>query len=365
MRVRFVAALVVTGAGIAAGALALAAGGSRAATDCGDHAVGKVTLTQDLLNCVGVNGLIVDGGTTATIDLNGFMIDGDGIGLENGIAVFPGAKATIKNGTIRDFQNGVWVDSAQVTLQNVELTGNAEEGLWGTSCASCKVVDSVISDTGNQGITLLAASDNLTVRGTTFARIPDDVLYYEGSGAKITGNWLLQNGERGIRVTGAGNTVSGNTISRTTYRAVVVEAGSTGTVVSKNTISGGTIGIHVMGAQDTVVAQNTVSETAEEGIKVEGSPGTAIARNTVGGGALDGIAVDAGSTGSTVSGNTSSGNGGDGFSSGTGTTVYAKNLARANTGEGFELGGAGAVDGGGNAAYGNFQGDCPLDLDCD
>jgi hypothetical protein len=120
---------------LAAALAALIAGPSARAstaqiTACGQTLTTNAVLAQDL-SCAGT-GIIV-GASGITIDLKGHVLKGSHSLGPNGIDD-SGHDVTIKNGVIRNFDDGVYIPSggggvANVSISNVVSTGNVRGGL--------------------------------------------------------------------------------------------------------------------------------------------------------------------------------------------------------------------------------------------
>ena len=92
----------------------------------GDTVTGNVKLTCDLQGAG--NGLIV-GADNITIDLNGYVLEGDGTGI--GIDISNHQKVTIKNGTITNFGECVYAELAdKLKLKNLTLETAANSLQW-------------------------------------------------------------------------------------------------------------------------------------------------------------------------------------------------------------------------------------------
>src|SRR5256885_15973205 len=117
---------------LAAALVALAVGPSaRAATTpitaCGQTVTTSAFLAQDL-DCAWTG--IVVGASGITIDLNGHVLKGDHSLSYNGIDDSGAYDVTIKNGVVRNFDDGVWAPGgvADVSISNVVATGNVRGG---------------------------------------------------------------------------------------------------------------------------------------------------------------------------------------------------------------------------------------------
>jgi parallel beta-helix repeat protein len=322
---------------------------------CGQTVMTSVALTADL-SCTGT-GLIV-GAPKVTIDLAGFTIGGDGdlgdVGIDNGGGF---EKLTIKDGTISEFGEGISIgnNAQKNTIDNVTVFGCQTAGIDLNDSDAGKVKECIFNGIGGIGLVLGDGSTDNTVEKST--ALGNGVAGFEMRGSNntikktdVTGNSV------GILLLGTGNVVSSCGIYRNSGRGVdVVGAGNE---VSKSTIIGNfSEGIDVHGASGTAIERNTVSGNRQNGIFVRASAdGTVVSRNEVVGNENQGIAVSADSDNVLVDGNTAIGNHIDGVQTDNPSTTIRKNTGNANGGFGIDA--LGAIDGGGNKAKANADGNC-------
>ena len=132
------------------------------------------------------NGIVVSA-DNVTIDLKGYTISGNGIGNYYGIYMNRRSNVEIRNGTVRDFVNGIYEDSAD---------GNSH-----------RVINVRVFATPDNGI-YLSSSNNL-IEGCT-SSFSDGWGIYAGDGSLLIGNIANNNGQSGIGA-GSGSTVKNNT----------------------------------------------------------------------------------------------------------------------------------------------------------
>jgi parallel beta-helix repeat protein len=335
---------------------ALVATDAAAQVACGDTLVASVQLTADL-DCPGT-GLLV-GADKITIDLNGFTLAGDGdvgdLGIDNGLG-FDGV--TIKNGTISDFDEGISIGGnaqknvvSAVTIQFCNSDAIDLNDSDFTKVTKTTILNSVA------GVQVGTDGTGNVVEKSVVLGAAEAGVQLQGSGNVVQKNTLTSN-EIGVRVFGSGNRVLANVVYGSPNDGIAV-LGGTGNEVSKNTLTG-TLGdgVEVKNAPGTIVKKNVAAGSRENGIGVfTGSHGTVLEKNVARGGGTDGISVEAGSDGVRVDGNTADGNRSAGIFAGSTTTTVAKNSATANVGFGIRTN-LGAIDGGGNAARANGDGNC-------
>lgn len=168
----------------------------------------RYVLTSSLvLPNANTDGVVVASG--ATLDANGFAIVGPyqctGVppvctGSGNGFGVVLNAGATLRNGTVRGMKIGVDVVGRSVTVENVVIEGNDDQGVGG----------------GGEGMIL---------RGCHVSRNGGSgVLMSDADGALITGNVLMQNAGYGINMSATGASIIGNTIVDNTSSGILTSA---------------------------------------------------------------------------------------------------------------------------------------------
>ncbi|SDY98757.1 PKD repeat-containing protein [Amycolatopsis xylanica] len=94
---------------------------------CGDKVTTNAVLTADLICSTGVGVTIA--ASDVTLDLNGHTLSTDSTSAaRKGIVVTGGSKVTIRNGTVRQFADGIVVaDAADVTIDHVTARGLAQD----------------------------------------------------------------------------------------------------------------------------------------------------------------------------------------------------------------------------------------------
>ena len=147
--------------------------------------------------------------TGATLDLNGFAITGPyqctGVppvctGTGNGFGVMLNAGATLRNGAVRGMLIGVDIQGRSVTVENVVIEGNDNQGIGG----------------GGEG---------MIVRGCHVSRNGGSGILMSGAdGASITGNVVMQNAGYGINMSATGASILGNTIVDNTNSGILTSA---------------------------------------------------------------------------------------------------------------------------------------------
>jgi parallel beta-helix repeat protein len=332
------AALAAAGAALV---LAVGAEGSPSkaqAVSCGDTITQSVKLTADL-HCSASDGLDVGAGHV-TIDLGGHTIYG--ASPYNGVADDGYPYATIKNGAIDGFENGVYLHAApESTVTGIAARNDPGVAIDVDSSAFTTVSKATVVAYGYEGVYLQTNGSSLTNSTVAAAANPVGV---------------------GVVVWGSGDSVSGNTVFGSAKAGILVQYGG-GNQVTKNRIQGaGNDGIRLYDTQGAVLSGNTVSGSAGIGILIENaSDGTTLSKNTVFASALDGIEIAADSLGSLITSNVSSGNRNSGIDveNSDPSSRLGKNTAGLNALDGV-IGAVGVTDLGGNHGSDNGHTDCNI-----
>lgn len=365
---------------------------------CGDVITQDTVLDNDLSDCPG-NGLVI-GADGITLDLNGHTISGAFLQPEEwqysygaGVLNRGHPNVTIENGVVTKFAQGVDARSQppQTTMDDHSTVRKLTVGLSVdgivVSGNACLVEGNAITGaegginitgggnvlSGNTGILFVSGSTNLvehnvgaiTTSGEyNVIRHNADVWVLDLSGHgnivknniseerrgiwgihstdhnQIKGNSLL--GSMGF-FQASDNLVARNRVIDPGEGGIVMTGGSDRNKIVRNEVSGATN----LGDRVTIGAGLDGS-----GIGIADSHDNGIERNTVIGNTADGIAVNSGSTGTTITRNSASRNGDDGIHVENPSSTLTANSAFLNGDLGIEAV-PGVIDGGGNRAFGN------------
>jgi parallel beta-helix repeat protein len=233
---RFLRTGIVLGV-VVGGVLALgAASASAQNVSCGDTITKDTKLRGDLFDCPG-NGIVIGRGRI-TLDLGGHLIVGTGVG--NGVDNSGGYnRVTIKNGTIVDFADGVFLDGANRNrVSGLSVFSNDADGVGLTGSNNNSIEDVVAVANNAAGIRLDGQSkgngvdDNLTTSNMVFGIVAENGSSNNG----ITDNAAFRNGQFGIYVDANGsqrNEVERNVASRNLQDGIQV--GDATALVKRNT----------------------------------------------------------------------------------------------------------------------------------
>lgn len=235
-------------------------------------------ITKDLSCAFGNHGITIST-DNVTIDLLGFSLVGQlaPAALYDGIYMNDSANIEIRNGTVRNFRNGIYASGGKGhRIINIRASENANGGIILDSSSNivegCTVIDNnntgiqawdrstvsgnVCSDNGNHGI---LTSSYSTVTGNT---CNDNGLKQRnghgitaGTGATVSGNNCCGNYNDGINAS-TGSTITGNTCDNNSEDGI--DAGLGSTVVCNTCRSNTAFGINLGG--NNLVDQNTATD---------------------------------------------------------------------------------------------------------
>ena len=373
--------------GVASVAIALLVGAGLASchggVHCGDTITTSITLTDNLIDCPG-DGLII-GADDITIDLNGFLIDGDGsqppanfAAGSAGIRDRDHRGVTVVGGTIKEFDNGVsYLGTTDSTVSDLVISDTAN-GIRMVVGGGNQLLrnDVVSSDNGGDAYVLLHSHGNVIESNRSqFNEFGSGLVLHTSHFNNVTGNSLTGHGDDNISLRRANlNLVERNDATNSNGSGIGLEGGqqnqllnnltdseASGIAVHKGRqhfLSGNDLGdgLLLAGSDFTQVDRNTGRDIEVRTDVSDGDPATdnSISQNRVTGAPADGILVAAGSTRTTVAQNVASDAGGDGIRIDEPGTYLIENTAIGNAGFGIRAV-QGVVDGGGNTARDNGQ----------
>jgi nitrous oxidase accessory protein NosD len=299
---------------------------------CGDVITQDTTLDSDL-NCTrtGFKGLtaLTVRGSDLTLDLGGHTVRGD-------------------TGTIQSYWTGIQVEGSRIAVKD----GQVEDFITGVQI----------------GGTSAGSNDETFLRQLRIANSDLGVFAFAGSHSRIEHNRFVNSGALGIGLAGVTDSrIEGNSI-RGGQVGMLLEDYSDRNLITRNSITGSAsdgILLHASlqhsGTTGNVIERNVVSGNRGNGVLLEtfyyrGTPldqqtDTVLRNNVIRGNALDGVAVQDGSTGTLVEGNSVLRNGDDGLDVKDASSSIFGNRAWFNGDLGIEA--VAGVTGSGNSAKHN------------
>ncbi len=380
-----------------------------ASVTCGQVLTQSTLVANDLLECSG-NGLVV-GADGITIDLNGRLLDGIGLGVGVLNPGFDGV--TIVNGSVQEFDFGVQLGAGTAnnivsflalnlnqvagvslsdadngsmgnTIRSNDIVGNNTGILIANGTQGTLVLDNTVGTTATDGVRLEASSSNRLeanrISGSSGAGIvldgsssntlfANNLAANSGGGVSLLANLgpsndnlvdtntIATSGGPGIEVIDSnGNDLIDNNIKQSSDGGIVLDNANNG-VVRGNDVRFNAGGIEVSDSTSNLIESNNASATSGGGIMLSGlSFGNVVRGNAASGNSGTGIeSADAAppGQGNVIESNVANNNSGDGIEVGAGHTVTG-NTVDSNDGWGI-LAQPGVIDGGGNRATGNAE----------
>jgi parallel beta-helix repeat protein len=261
---------------------------------CGETITADTTLESDLVDCPN-NGIII-GADGITLDLNGHMIDGDGMlvdpcpkneACDVGVLNDGHNGVTITGGTVKEFAFGALVFSAR---RNVLSRLTTFEHVFGGFTLVQVVRSSVRGSTASRnagpdsgvGITLFESHNNRIVGNASFDNAELGIHLILSDHNYVGKNRVHDNPEDGIILQGDGNQIVGNRVVRNAITITIFTnpKRAVGNVVRRNHVRRaprGGIGIDPL-TERTLVKRNHVFRSGGHGILI-GNPTTIVTRN--------------------------------------------------------------------------------------
>ncbi len=370
---------------------------------CGQVLTKSTVVGNDLSECE--EGLVV-GSNNITIDLNGHVIDGKGLGVGIRNDGFDGV--TVKNGTVKDFDYGVqlnagternvvetlgldaneiagaYVDGAggsnELRNNSATLNGrgialvngatgnvvsrntvsdNAKEGLFIQGSSGNRLESNGVTGSSDADVVLEGATANTVIGNTVFAGGDGGVNLVAGSNDnRIEANTSSENGDAGFNVFEShGNDLISNVAHRNSDSGIVLEL-ATGNLIRGNDVRLNPGGLELHQSSGNRLESNDASDSLGRGIELGGfSFANQLVQNIAGGNASGGIYVGdeaPAGEGNLLDGNTTSANSGNGIHVAKGGHTITRNIANGNSSWGIYAA-VGNDDGGGNRASGNGE----------
>jgi large repetitive protein len=360
---------------LVAGATVVGAGPAAGRTlGCGEVITVDTTLDGDLVDCPD-EGLVI-GADDITLDLDGHMIDGDGISpvscpvegqtCDVGVDNSAGYKGvTIQGGSIQQFNAGVLVSGGADgnLLSRLTISQTTSEAIDVGDTANTVIQGNTMTDPGIAAVVVLESSDAV-VSGNSASGSIEEAFIIGGTGTTVRRNVIADSGGGIVVIDDAsGIRVEGNDLRNVGDGVIVGVASDTllrhNVVIAVDGGERGGFGVLLDGAVRSTVDQNLVHTTGVgpaiyvAQLDAPSAPrDNRITRNHVTSQHADGILVDPDATGTLLSGNVAVNSGDDGIDVEAPGTTLTGNVAAHNDDLGIEAV-PGVVDGGGNHAWGN------------
>jgi parallel beta-helix repeat protein len=366
--------------------------GCHGGVHCGATITTDVTLTENLFDCPG-DGLVI-GADDVTINLNGFLIDGDGsqppanfAAGSAGIRDQDHSGVTVIGGTIKEFDNGVsFLGTTGSAISDLVITDTANGiRLIVGGGHQVRRNDVVSGDNGGDAYVLLHSHGNrIESNRNQFNEFGSGLVLDTAHFNTVIGNSLTGNGDDNIALRNANlNRVERNDASNSNGSGIGLQGGEQNQLLNnltdseasgialfkgrQNLLAGNDLGdgLLLAGSDRTQVQRNMGRAIEVRTDRNDGDPATDndLSQNRVTGAPADGILVAAGSIRTAIAQNVASNAGDDGIQVDEPNAFVVENTAIGNAGFGIRAV-PGVMDGGGNTARDNGGPTQCLNISC-
>lgn len=279
-----------------------------------------VKLTQDITDFSGtcINN---PNSNNKTFDCQNHTIDGDDSQWSYGIHLSGRSGNTIKNCTISDFWDGIYLSSSanNNTITNNTVTSNVQNGIYLENSSGNNLIGNVANSNEQwSGIYLYSSSNN-----------------------RLENNTANSNGQTGIRLyTSSNNNLINNVTNSNGGFGIYLLFSSNNNVLTNNTATLNRNGITIYSSSNNTLTNNTANSNSNNGITIEyHSSNNYLENNFANSNGADGILINEFSSSTTLIKNTANSNNFSGISiSGTSTdNVLVSNITNSNHGNGIQL----------------------------
>lgn len=209
-------------------------------------------------------GFIIDANNTE-LDLNGhtvmFKSGVAGPGL-TGVEIIDKGSVIIKNGTIMDFQYGVWIqDSSGVKTESLNISGSGKNGIWARNSENVDISFNNVTASGDVALGIDNCFD-ISIQDNTVSDNNREGIYLKESYHNIVNKNLASgNGYYGIYVVDShNNTISGNTVSDNLPNGGIYMSGADYNIISNNTLSNNPKGMEMKSSSNNIIYHNNFIE---------------------------------------------------------------------------------------------------------
>jgi parallel beta-helix repeat protein len=205
-------------------------------------------------------GFIIDT-DNALLDLNGHKVMlnltamGPGVA---GIEIIGKRGVTVKNGTLINFQYGIWTESSsEISLLYNTVTGSGKNGIWIRHSSHVNVSYNYLTGSGDVAIGSDSSNDILIVGNNVSENLREGVYLKDSEQVSVEGNRVSKNGYYGIYMyNSSSNIISGNSISDNPPRGGIYMEKSDYNIISHNTISKNPKGVELRSSNNNSICHN-------------------------------------------------------------------------------------------------------------
>jgi parallel beta-helix repeat protein len=242
-------------------------------TTCGTLSQSNATYTlqNSISNQVGTCFTIQ--ANNVTLDLNGYTIDGDDVGIDFGITSSGRNFSTIKNGTITDFREGIYLLSGSNNNTVIDITANSNTdlGVYLFTSSNNTLVNIIANSNANSGIYLQSNSNNNVLTNiTTSSNTNYGVLLIGTSNNNVLTNITANSNNRGVYLTTSSNNTFINITANSNVYGIYLGSDSENNTISDFKISNPiSAGIYVLGDLYNSFENGYINNSGLYGIQFE------------------------------------------------------------------------------------------------
>jgi parallel beta-helix repeat protein len=252
------------------------------------------------------------------VEKSHIVIDGAGNVLEGmangtGISLSKIENVTIRNMTIKTFQNGISLErclTCNISGNNITMCFSHGIILMNSSAYN-NIVGNNISLNKYYGIYVISSPNNSISGNTIAANSYDGIVLFSSENNSVRGNDMTANNEYGIYlVSSSDNSVSGNNIITNNEYGILLASSSNNSISRNNIADNYGLGL-VSSSNNNGVSGNTITDN-EVGIVLYSSNNNGVSGNTITANKYDGVFLGS-SSDNTMTGNNIRANGYDGI----------------------------------------------------
>ena len=211
-----------------------------------------------------------------TLDMNGTVLIGD----NNGIGIQLGNNTIVKNGMIRDYDTGVFLNnSINNTVSNNTFDDNVHYDVYVISGSNNTITNNIVNNNIHYGMWFESIS-NTIISNNTVSNNLRGIYLVSGSNNTITNNIVNNNNHYGMWFESISNTIiSNNTVNNNTAIGIYLVSGSNNTITNNIFNNHSSYGLFLDSSSNTIISNNTASDNDHEGIYLYSGSNNTIMNN--------------------------------------------------------------------------------------
>jgi parallel beta-helix repeat protein len=217
-----------------------------------------------------------------TLDGAGYTVQGTEAWPFKGIYLSGITNVTIHDTSIKNFFNGIYLDSSSnSTIFGNDITNNSATGIYLQHSSNNSISRNNITANNGSGMYLFGCFNN-TLSGNKVANNYDDILLSESSNNSIAGNTVLANRADGINLeySSNSNSIFENNVSNSRFGILLEYSCNYSIVSGNNATANNWYGIGLYGSSNNnTISENSMTANKEAGIAISESSNNTIYHN--------------------------------------------------------------------------------------